>query len=79
MAHLDFGEAVRFHPLAPVLLLECLVAAAAAAVLRRRHPNGPVWSARWMAVGRAALVVNALLFLVVWLIRVQIGSFDDLG
>jgi hypothetical protein len=77
--HLDFEQAVRFHPLAPVLLVECLVAAFAWAVQRRRHPDGPMWSARSATFGRSVLVANALIFLVVWVIRLHVGAFDDLS
>lgn len=78
MAHLDFEQAVRLHPLAPLVVVETVVAALVWLVLRR-HPNGPSLSSRWMSIGRIALVVNAVIFVAVWVIRLQMGSFDDLG
>ena len=78
MAHLDFEQAVRLHPLAPLVVVEAVVAAVVWLVLRR-HPNGPNLTSRWVAIGRIALVVNAVIFVAVWLIRLQMGSFDDLG
>jgi hypothetical protein len=37
------------------------------------------WSPRWVAAGRALIVANAMLVLVVWAVRLKSGSFDDLG
>ena len=76
LARGDFDRAVRFHPLAPVLLVEAVVVATLWAMLRRNPRNNPAWSPRWVTAGRALIVANAVLALVVWAIRLKSGSFD---
>ena len=84
LAHGDFEQAVRYHPLAPVLLVEGIIVAALWAWLRRTPRDVPSWSPRswsprWVTAGRALIVANAMLVLVVWAVRLKSGSFDDLG
>ena len=87
LAHGDLHQSLRYHPLAPLLLLEGAVVAAFLLYRHRtqrddsrwvtaRGPERP-WAER--AALRAALVANALLVLLVWVIRLKSGSFDDLG
>ena len=78
LAHGDVDEAVRLHPLAPVLFIEALVVAAVWGWLRLRR-DGPGWSPRWVSIGRALIVTNTVLALAVWAVRLKSGSFDDLG
>lgn len=79
LAHGDLDRAVRYHPLAPVLLVEGIIVATLWLWLRRSSRDNPSWSPRWVAAGRAAIVANAVLVLAVWAIRLKSGSFDDLG
>jgi hypothetical protein len=94
MAHGDLHQSVRYHPLAPVLLIE---AAVGAVFLWYRHrarksegstPRAPETLLTETLVPetlvpetlvRGLIVVNALLVLAVWVIRLKSGSFDDLG
>jgi hypothetical protein len=76
LAHGDFHESLRYHPLAPVLVIE-IVLVGAFWLYQRRHD--PSWAARSPAVFRGLLVANALLALVVWVVRLKLGSFDHLG
>jgi hypothetical protein len=88
MAHGNLHQSVRYHPLAPVLLIE---AAAGAVFLWYRHrarksegsPPRPQTLVPETLVPetlvRGLIVVNALLVLAVWVIRLKSGSFDDLG
>ena len=79
MAHGDLHQSVRYHPLAPVLLIE---AAVGAMLLWYRHRtrqargNSPLLPVPLL---RGLIVANALLLLAVWVIRLKSGSFDDLG
>jgi hypothetical protein len=79
LARGDFDRAVRYHPLAPVLLIEGIIVAAVWLWMRRRPRDESRWSPRWVSAGRAVIVANAVLVLVVWAIRLKSGSFDDLG
>ena len=79
LARGDFDQAVRYHPLAPVLLVEGVIVAALWAWLWRTRNGVPSRSPRWVSAGRALIVVNAVLALVVWAVRLKSGSFDDLG
>ena len=76
LVHGDLHQSWRYHPLAPVLLLEGAVVAAFLLYRHSRQRDEPGWVA---SILRAALVANALLVLVVWAIRLKSGSFDDLG
>ena len=80
LAHGDLHESLRYHPLAPLLLIEGAVVAAILVYrhrTRRDDPSSPPFGAdRFL---RPALVANALLVLVVWAVRLKSGSFDDLG
>jgi hypothetical protein len=79
MAHLDLDQALKYHPFAPVLLLQAVLVAGLWLVLRRSRRDGPVWPAGWTIVGRAAVAANAAVLLIVWVVRLRAGSFDDLG
>ena len=86
LVHGDLHQSLRYHPLAPVLLIEGVIVAAFLLYRQRamrdparapsRGPERP-WAERTGV--RAALVANALLVLVVWVVRLTSGSFDDLG
>jgi hypothetical protein len=84
MAHGDLHQSVRYHPLAPVLLIE---AAVGAMFLWYRHRaqksegSTPLVPEALLpeTLMRGLIVVNALLVLAVWVIRLKSGSFDDLG
>jgi hypothetical protein len=76
MAHGDLHAAVRLHPLAPVLLIEGIIVTIVWAARRRKRRDGVGWSPRWVAIGRALIVANAVLVLAVWVIRLKSGSFD---
>jgi hypothetical protein len=87
LVHGDLHQSLRYHPLAPLLLLEGLVVAALLLYRHRIQRDDPQsttaravdrpWTER--GAWRAALVANALLVLLVWVIRLTSGSFDDLG
>ena len=79
LAHGDLDAAVRMHPLAPVLVIESIVAVAIWGWLRRTRRDGAGWSPLWVAIGRVMLAANAVLVLAVWVVRLKSGSFDDLG
>ena len=76
LAHGDLHESLRYHPLAPLLLIQGAIAAAFLLYRYRAHREDPAWLAPLL---RGVLVANALLALVVWVIRLKSGSFDDLG
>ena len=97
LAHGDLHQSVRYHPLAPLLLIEGLIGAAFL-FYRHAHRDDPTRLPLHLkgrlelpsaeAVGherpferalRSLLVANALLVLVVWVVRLKLGSFDDLG
>ncbi|MEO8694318.1 MAG: DUF2752 domain-containing protein [Acidimicrobiales bacterium] len=79
MAHGDLHESLRYHPLAPVLLIEAAVGAMFL-WYRRRAQKIEGYSAPLPApLLRGLIVANALLVLAVWVIRLKSGSFDDLG
>jgi hypothetical protein len=79
LAHGDLHQSLRYHPLAPLLLVEG--ALFGAIWLFRRRTGRDVLPAltRSPAVQRGLLVANALLVLLVWVIRLRSGAFDDLG
>ena len=80
LAHGDLHESLRYHPLAPLLLIEGAIVAAILAYrhrTRRDSPSSPPFGADRLL--RPVLVANALLVLVVWAVRLKSGSFDDLG
>jgi hypothetical protein len=90
LAHGDLHQSLRYHPLAPLLLIEGVIGAAYLLCRRRAHRGDPPplpfhlegrperpFSERIALPG--VLVANALLVLVVWVIRLKLGSFDDLG
>ena len=91
LAHGDLHESLRYHPLAPVLVIESVLVAAFLLYQRRARaraavPNGdrvarsdPWSSSRTAPLLRGLLVANALLALVVWVIRLKLGSYDGLG
>jgi len=107
LAHGDLHESLRYHPLAPVLVIESVLVAAFLLYQRRLYQrrararaavqsgdrgaraavqNGEgarrseSWSpARTAPLLRGLLVANALLALVVWVIRLKLGSYDGLG
>ena len=78
LAHGDLHQSLRYHPLAPVFLIEGAIGAAFLVYRRLLHRDDPTWL-RAEAVLPGLLVANALLVLVVWVIRLKLGSFDDLG
>jgi hypothetical protein len=89
LAHGDLHQSLRYHPLALLLLIEGVIGAAYLFYRRRAHRSDPPWL-RSETVGperpfteRAIvpglLAANALLVLVVWVIRLKLGSFADLG
>lgn len=89
LAHGDLHQSLRYHPLAALFLIEGAIGAAFLLYRRRAHRDDPTWlrsesvrpalpfSERIALPG--LLVANALLVLVVWVIRLKLGSFDDLG
>jgi hypothetical protein len=79
LVHGNIDQALQYHPVAPVLLIECVIAAAVWGSLRRARRDGTRWPARWVSIGRGLIVANAALLLVVWAIRLKLGSFDDLS
>ena len=87
LVHGDLHQSLRYHPLAPLLLIEGAVVAAFLLYrlwTKRADPGwvaplGPERPSAERAVLRAALVANALLVLVVWVVRLKSGSYDDLG
>ena len=84
LAHGDLHQSLRYHPLAPVLLIEGAVGAAFSAVpppsaVDRGSTPRPDRPCDRRPLVRGLLVANALLVLVVWVIRLKSGSFDDLG
>jgi hypothetical protein len=81
LAHGDLQASLRYHPLAPLLLIECAVVAAILVYRHRTRRDDPSSSPPFGADRflRPALVANALLVLVVWAVRLKSGSFDDLG
>ncbi|MEO5838585.1 MAG: DUF2752 domain-containing protein [Acidimicrobiales bacterium] len=86
MAHGDLHQSLRYHPLAPLLLIEAVLGAAFLWYRHRAHRDDPAWvpfgflrSHSPQTLLRALIVANALLVLAVWVIRVKSGSFDDLG
>ena len=72
LAHGNLGESLRYHPLAAVLLIEGILVSGVWWYQRRRRRDDQSWLHR-------LLVANALLMLVVWVVRLKSGSFDDLG
>jgi len=72
LAHGNLGESLRYHPLAAVVLIEGLLVSGVWWYRRQRRRDDPSWLHR-------LLVANALLVLVVWVVRLKSGSFDDLG
>ena len=79
LAHGDLHQSLRYHPLAPLLLIQGAIAAVFLAVPPPSATGGPRSGWRPMSRLRGLLVANALLVLVVWAIRLKSGSFDDLG
>jgi hypothetical protein len=88
LAHGDLHQSLRYHPLAPLLLIEGLIGVAFLLYRRRAHRDEPTWLPFHLegrpgrssaSLLQALLVANALLVLVVWVIRLKLGSFDDLG
>ena len=88
LAHGDLHQALRYHPLAPLLLIEGVIGAAFLVYRRRAHRDDPTWlpfhfegrpGRSTASLFQALLVANALLVLVVWVIRLKLGSFSDLG
>lgn len=87
LAHGDLHQSLRYHPLAPLLLIEGALLAAFFLYRHRAQRNDPGWvtprgperpSAERAAM-RGLLAANALLVLVVWVVRLTSGSFDDLA
>ena len=81
LLHGDLHQSLRYHPLAPLLLVE---AACVAAVWWYRRParsggTAPSTQPAPSALVRGLIVANALLVLVVWIVRLTSGSFSDLG
>ncbi len=80
LAHGHLDEALRYHPLAPLLLIESVIAAAFLLYRRRARRDHPsslqLRSERLLS---PILLANALLVLVVWVVRLKSGAFDDLG
>ena len=82
LAHGDLHQALRYHPLAPIFLVEGVIAAAFFLYRRRAHRHDPTRQPELLqssALVNGVLVANGLLLLVVWVIRLKLGSFDDLG
>jgi hypothetical protein len=81
LAHGDLHQSLRYHPLAPLLLIEAVVGAAFLFFRRRAHRDDPSWRPLRFEgpAARGLLAANALLVLVVWVVRLKMGSFDDLG
>jgi hypothetical protein len=79
LLHGDLHQSLRYHPLAPVLLIEGACVAAFWFYGRRTRQADPAWPARSASALRALLVANALLVFVVWVVRLKSGSFHDLG
>jgi hypothetical protein len=96
LAHGDLHQSLRYHPLAPLLLIEGVIGAAYLLYRRRAHRGDPPWlraagperpfervagpERPFERVALPSLLVgNSLLVLVVWVIRLKLGSFDDLG
>ena len=78
LAHGDLHQSLRYHPLAPLFLIEGVIGAAYLLYRRRAHRGDPTWL-RSESLFQGLLVANALLVLVVWVVRLKLGSFDDLG
>jgi Protein of unknown function (DUF2752) len=79
MVHGDLHQSLRYHPLAPVLLIE---AALGAVFLWYRHRAKKTQGSAPLlpqTLLRGLIVVNALLVLAVWVIRLKSGSFDHLS
>lgn len=83
MAHGDLHESLRYHPVAPLLLVEAVFGAAFLWYRHRALRQDPSWEPlrrlRSATLLRGLIVGNALLVLLVWVIRLKSGSFDDLG
>jgi hypothetical protein len=79
LVHGDLRESLRYHPLALLLVVQGVLLGAFWLYRRRTRHDRPALSVRSASIMRTVLVANALLVLVVWVIRLKSGSFDDLG
>ena len=79
LAHGDLHESLRYHPLAPVLVVQGALLGAFWLYHRRTRRDLPRSSVLSAPIMRTLLVANALLVLLVWVIRLKSGSFDDLS
>ena len=79
LLHGDLHQSLRYHPLAPVLLIEGTCLIAFWLYRRRDRRDVPAWPVRSASMLRGLLVANALLVLVVWVVRLKSGSLDNLG
>jgi Protein of unknown function (DUF2752) len=79
LAHGDLHQSLRYHPLAPLLVVQGVLLGAFWLYRRRTRHDRPATSVLSAPIMRTVLVANALLVLAVWVIRLKSGSFDDLG
>ena len=82
LAHGDVHQSLRYHPLAPLFVVEGVIGAAFLLYRHRAHRDDPTRQPGLLqssALVNGVLVANGLLLLVVWVIRLKLGSFDDLG
>jgi hypothetical protein len=93
LAHGHLHQSLRYHPLAPLFLVEGVIAAAFLLYRRRAQRDSPTQPSELLqsaGLGRlrpstervvlnGVLLANAMLLFVVWVIRLKLGSFDDLG
>jgi hypothetical protein len=79
LVHGDLHQSLRYHPLAPLLVVQGALLGGFWLYRRRSGHDRPAPSVRSAPIMRTLLVANALLVLLVWVIRLKSGSFDDLG
>ena len=79
LVHGDLHQSMRYHPLAPLLVIQGALLGGFWLYQRRTRHDQPALSVRSAPIMRTLMVANALLVLLVWVIRLKLGSFDDLG
>jgi hypothetical protein len=79
LAHGDLHQSLRYHPLAPLLLIEGALLVAFWLYRRQTESDRAPSLMRSPTILRGVLVANALLVLLVWVIRLKSGSFDHLS
>ena len=79
LAHGDLHQALRYHPLAPLFIIEAALLGGFWFYRRQTGRDLLPRVTRSPSFRQGLLVTNALLVLLVWVIRLKSGAFDDLG